>query len=90
MWERWHAEIDRALRDAELARDVWSDREFRAEMRNDPSEALRRFRLVAEAPRERVARRRRGWWERAVGWMAREGSSPTANVTAAALGRRPR
>lgn len=82
MWENWRAEIDLALRDAELARDIWSDREFRAELREDPAEALRRFRLVAEAPLQRA--KRPAWWERAIGWVA------AGTVTGAALGRRPR
>lgn len=72
MWERWHAEIDLSLRDAELARDIWSDREFRAELRDDPGRALERFRLPSGLQSAMLAedevRHPLTWWERAMGW----------------------
>lgn len=70
MWEQWRAEIDRSLRDAEMARDIWSDREFRAELRDDPERAFERFRLVSTGPllAEDEVRPRTSWWERTVRW----------------------
>lgn len=79
MWEQWRAEIDRSLRDAEAARDLWSDREFRVELRNEPERALERFRLVAErpAPSPRGGGRLGEWWGRAVGWALPRQASGT-------------
>lgn len=70
--------MDRSLRDAELARDLWSDREFRVELRNEPGRALERFRLRSEGPllAEDEIPRRSGWWERAVGWILPRQASP--------------
>jgi hypothetical protein len=71
MWERWRAEMDLALRDAELARDLWSDREFRVELRSEPGRALERVRPVSEAPllSEDEVSDRLGWWDRALRWV---------------------
>lgn len=57
MFERWHAEIDLALRDAELARDRWYEPGFRSELRRDPETALSRFQLFRGAVTARLRRR---------------------------------
>lgn len=70
MWEQWRAEIDRSMRDAQLAHDRWYDHEFRSELRVDPEEALGHFRLYRErleVPGSRPPERRAGWWERTFG-----------------------
>ncbi len=70
MWELWRAEIDRSLRDAELARDRWYEHGFRAELRRDPGTALQQFRLVSEPPSLAATpalARRASWWERTFG-----------------------
>lgn len=57
MWERWHAEIDLSLREAELSRARRDERH------------LRDLRLERERTSRRGDRHRR--LERSIGWLAR-------------------